>query len=273
MLATIGVGNSATMPFVKIPFYRNPDHTIVVPYDKYWSYYVDNLETYEPEIAIFLERFAKSKAAFIDCGANIGIWSIYASLSIGNADQVVAIEPTDALLDVLEQNRQVSGLSFRVLPAAIWRVGGETISFNIYNEHSANSLKNSINSKGEGRVPVRQVSVTTISLDQVYKMLMQDYPDLTPVIVKLDVEGAEIEALLGGLELLGRKDLMLVYEDHGKDKSCFLSDYIINQLGMKVYHFDARVKSFNRINDISEIRSLKVDPAVGYNFFATPESL
>lgn len=269
LLELFGVGISSNNKVIKIPFYKNSAINILLPNDKYWSYYADSLDTYEPEIAFFLDHYLNAGGCFIDCGSNVGIWSMYASLVIGNPDQVAAVEPTHKILGILRRNSTESGLNFRILPHAIWKSGGERLEFNIYKEDSANSLNNSVDSKGERRVPIQKDYVTTITLDYIYSDLQKLYPNMSPIIVKLDVEGAEINALAGARKLLLRKDVVIIYEDHGKDENCIVSNHIMNTLGMMIYCFDHSHQTLQRMHAISEIKSIKTDPAVGYNFFAT----
>lgn len=77
------------------------------------------------------------------------------------------------------------------------------------------------------------------------------------------MEGAEIDALQGAARTL-RDGSIIVFEDHGSDPDCEVSDYILNTLGLDVLHVGDH--GFEAIGSLDEIRGVKVDPAVGYNF-------
>ena len=61
-------------------------------------------------------------------------------------------------------------------------------------------------------------------------------------LIKLDVEGVEVEAIKGGTRLL-QGDSMLLCEEHGNDPSHTVSRYILEQTPLKLMVYDPRSKS------------------------------
>ncbi|MEH0072816.1 hypothetical protein V6L77_25490 [Pannonibacter sp. Pt2-lr] len=59
-------------------------------------------------------------------------------------------------------------------------------------------------------------------------------PQDGPLVLKLDVEGVEIEALRGGVALLMR-DVLVIYEEHGSDRSHAVSRYLREECGMRLF--------------------------------------
>jgi hypothetical protein len=66
--------------------------------------------------------------------------------------------------------------------------------------------------------------VGTVTLDQIYR---ECYEGQESVAIKLDVEDAEVEALRGAREILDSCDALLIYEDHGSDPQCRVSEEIL----------------------------------------------
>lgn len=63
---------------------------------------------YEPNVSVFLDRVLKPGMTFIDVGANIGLFSIFASKKVGIEGRVVAIEPSSREIENFEKNRRLN---------------------------------------------------------------------------------------------------------------------------------------------------------------------
>jgi FkbM family methyltransferase len=87
------------------------------------------------------------------------------------------------------------------------------------------------------------------------------------VIIKLDVEDAEIPALRGASSTLSSRDVLLIYEDHGADQACSVTRFVIDELQMNVVYpmVDGTAAS---VSTETEARAFKEDPHKGYNFVA-----
>ena len=92
------------------------------------------------------------------------------------------------------------------------------------------------------------------------------HTDSKHIIIKLDVEGEEINALKGAKNLL-EKDVLLYYEDHGMDRECKVTRYVLEELGMCVF-FCQSDGSFIQITRAEEAEKVKAKRSVGYNFFS-----
>ena len=106
-------------------------------------------------------------------------------------------------------------------------------------------------------------TVETISINDVIEKF-----DIStnPLIIKLDIEGAEVDTLKGAPDLFDR-DLVCIYEDHGNDSECTVSQYLMNR-GLAIFYVDDS-KNVRQIFDWQEIRGLKTQRSRGYNFLAT----
>ncbi len=87
-------------------------------------------------------------------------------------------------------------------------------------------------------------------------------------ILKLDIEGVEIDALKGASMIL-ENDCLVIYEEHGVDMDHKISRYLNDQLDMRLYFGSADGKNLHEITSYDEITRLKTSKRVGYDLFAT----
>ena len=62
------------------------------------------VDQYEPDVRAALQYFLKLGNTFIDCGANIGYFSVLANNLVGKAGKVISIEANPVTFSLLEAN-------------------------------------------------------------------------------------------------------------------------------------------------------------------------
>lgn len=249
---------AAAVPGRDIAIRLNDDAWFAVPLgDRYWSRLLNRAYTYEEEIEIFLRNAADTQYVFVDCGANFGYWSILASSAPFGRQHAIAIEASPANSSRLRRNAALNGNRFRVFNAAVGRHAGGFVHITGH-KHEA-----------FGTMPVeagQADSVPVVSLDS---LLYDGIVDgAKPVVVKLDVEGVEIEAIRGGAQLIGG-NAVLVCEEHGSDPAHLVSRWLMGAAALKVFIFDPAAGHFARVNGPDMLDRLKKHRWVGYNVFAT----
>lgn len=150
-----------------------------------------------------IDALAHPGATVVDVGANIGYNAVHAARRVGSGGRVVAVEPAPDNLTVLERNLAAARLpNVTVRPVAAGRDKGHRKLYLRGDTSAVNSLYPQscyASVTGVIDVPVER-------LDE----LVEDDPDL----VKIDVEGAELEVLEGMERLLRRPGLALIVEWH-----------------------------------------------------------
>lgn len=227
--------------------------------DPYWMHVALSGE-YETDIYGFISSMKKSETLFIDCGANIGWWSIIANKSLGW--KVVAIEAASHLVRRLEINAIQNNANIVVEQKAIWSKTGDFLQFaTSEGSHAGGHICQIVAHISDSRLGVKE-GVETITIDEAVNLSLTR--EIERIVIKVDVEGAETEALSGAVESI-KSGAILIYEDHGSDFLCKASEAVFNQ-GCVVYALS--VQEPTPCYSIADVRKLKTSRIRGYNFIA-----
>jgi FkbM family methyltransferase len=244
------------LPERDIAIKLNPDATFVFPYgDGYWSKLLERSFRYEIELDLLFADSAGVDYTLVDCGANYGYWSILVSSAPFGAHRALAIEPSAKNFAVLSHNARVNGDRFVVMKSAVGAARGTARLSG--SKHEALSIAGG-GADGE-EVPV-------IRLDD-----LLDDGHLAPggkYLVKLDVEGVEIDAIRGGERLL-REDTAILCEEHGSDRHHTVSRYILEHTPLKLVVYDPHSNKYEAVVDLAILDRIKVASNVGYNVVGT----
>jgi len=245
-----------TLPERDIAIKLNPDATFEFPYgDGYWSKLLNRSYSYEDELELLFRDSVGVDYTLLDCGANFGYWSVLVSSAPYGSHKAIAIEPSSQNFTKLKNNAQINGGRFEAMKCAIGAARGTARLSGT--KHEAFSIAG--NAEGGEDVPV-------IALDN-----LLDDGKISPngkYLIKLDVEGVEIEAIKGGTRLL-QGDSVLLCEEHGNDPSHTVSRYILEQTPLKLIVYDPRSNRLETVTELSILDRVKVSSHVGYNVFAT----
>lgn len=162
---------------------------------RYWKF---NLRGVDSHLLDFVSEVVRPGMSAWDIGANLGLFSFSAAAKAGTSGQVVAVEPDvdnqKLLLRTIRANRgNIADVS--VLGVAVAKPPTRFANFEISDRSRAsNKLAGFGNSQFGGTAETRAVVIVTLD-----EMLQGFRP---PDVVKMDVEGAEVDALLGGPKLI-----------------------------------------------------------------------
>src|SRR3954451_6384499 len=87
-------------------------------------------------------------------------------------------------------------------------------------------------------------------------------------LIKLDVEGVEVDAIKGGTRLL-QGDSIVLCEEHGNDSNHTVSRYILEHTPLKLIVYDPLSNRLETATELSILDRIKVSSHVGYNVFGT----
>ncbi|XIA63048.1 FkbM family methyltransferase [Bradyrhizobium sp. TZ2] len=244
-----------TLPERGIQIKLNPDAIFEFPYgDGYWSKLLNRTYSYEDELELLFRGAADVDYTLLDCGANYGYWSVLVSSKPFGSHKAIAIEPSSQNFPKLANNARINGNRFEAMKCAIGATRGTARLSGT--KHEAFSIAG--DQSGE-EVPV-------IALDN-----LLDDGKIAPhgkYLIKLDVEGVEIEAMKGGARLM-QGDSVLLCEEHGNDPQHTVSRYILEQTPLKLIVYDPRSNRLETVTDLSILDRIKVSTHVGYNVFGT----
>ena len=245
-----------TLPERDIEIKLNSDATFAFPYgDGYWSKLLNRTFSYEDELDLLFLDSADVDYTLLDCGANYGYWSVLVSSAPYGSHKAIAVEPSAQNFAKLANNARINGNRFDVMKCAIGASRGTAHLSGT--KHEAFSIAGD---KDDGE------EVPVIALDN----LLDDGKVASggKFLIKLDVEGVEIEAMKGGKRLL-QEDSVLLCEEHGNDPQHTVSRYILEQTPLKLIVYDPRSKRMETVNELSILDRIKVSAHVGYNVFGT----
>ncbi|MEA2934100.1 MAG: hypothetical protein QOD74_746 [Variibacter sp.] len=244
------------LPERNIAIKLNSDALFEFPYgDGYWSKLLNRSYRYEDELELLFQDSADVDYTLLDCGANYGYWSVLVSSAPYGSHKAIAVEPSSQNFTKLANNAAINGNRFELLKCAIGAARGTARLSGT--KHEAFSIAGSA-ADGED-VPV-------IALDN----LLDDgrISGDGKYLIKLDVEGVEIEAIKGGTRLL-LGDSIILCEEHGSDRSHSVSRYILEHTPLKLIVYDPRNDRFETVTELSILDRIKVSTHVGYNVLGT----
>jgi FkbM family methyltransferase len=177
--------------------------TIVGPL---WMHADDRLMTpvvvqhgfWEPELGNLLRRTVTPGMTFVDVGANVGYFSVMAAGLVGPAGTVCAVEPEPGNLSVLGANLWRNGhRNATIVPTAAYSFTGE-IAFVV--PEISRAVGHVTKDDAEG------TRIGCVSLDDLLDGQAIHY-------LKIDAEGADLEVLRGGREVLAASpDVTVIVE-------------------------------------------------------------
>lgn len=232
--------------------------------DPYWNRLISRHFVYESEIAAALHLLHQLDFTFLDLGANHGYWSVVASSPAMKSRPTISVEPVQANFEMLTLNWLLNDQRFRIRRAAISRSTGGTVGIHTDPDSLSNVGASVVSSAAQLSTGENVEHVPTVSIDD---LCLEEGCASEPLVVKLDVEGMELDALMGAKRTL-EGDFLLIYEDHGKDISCKVTEYVLD-LGLIIYR--RRRNQFTSIRSVEAAASTKKDRRVPYNFFAAPK--
>lgn len=135
---------------------------------------------------------------FLDCGANIGLWTLNAARLVGETGSVLSFEPNPATFAKLKTNIELNAVQSNVSPMETALGDHEgTVDFACEGEHNISHIADSAT---PGTRPVRIATLDTLAGTRTIHGM------------KIDVEGHELAVLRGAEQILSRHKPWIIIE-------------------------------------------------------------
>ncbi len=149
------------------------------------------LGIYEVKVKQWITSELKEGMIFFDIGANVGYYTLLGARCVGSSGRVVALEPNPIVAAILRRNTHINSMkNVEIVQGAASRACG--------NVRLGRAGSSSYASGLHCENPVDWIEVRGYSLDALASELQIPAVDL----VKLDVEGAEVETIEGMTKIL-----------------------------------------------------------------------
>ncbi|MBD3636203.1 MAG: FkbM family methyltransferase [Crocinitomicaceae bacterium] len=158
---------------------------------------------YELGTVSLLTHYLKKGDLFIDVGANIGFLSLVGAAQVGEEGEVIAFEPVPSTYHLLVENKQLN--NFNQLHPQPFALGSVNEHRTIFQENQNRGGASIVNKHSAEGIQIEVVALDEMIFDQHVKM------------IKVDVEGFELEVLKGGEQLI-RKDWPILIVEHSTER-------------------------------------------------------
>lgn len=172
----------------------------------------------EIRLAKFMINQLNPGDCFLDIGAHFGYFTLLAASLVGGAGKVYAIEPARETFNLLQQNTS----AYRNVQTFHKAVSDKTqmVSFYefpvLYSEYNTLDVEKFLKEGWIKKYNPQKTEIQATTIDN-----FVDENELTPAMIKIDVEGAEVQAIKGGAHTWQGKSPVLVMEylDEGNESS------------------------------------------------------
>lgn len=161
------------------------------------SVYFNKIEVEQTSAMV---REIQSGDTFFDVGANVGYYTVLASRRVGPDGHVAAFEPVVRNVAFLQQHTVLNDArNVEILPLAI---SAET-GFSSFAAGPHDSM-GKLDANGNG-----EMLVATVTLDEIAERINK-----MPDVIKIDVEGAEMDVFRGAVRILNEKRPKIFLSTH-----------------------------------------------------------
>jgi FkbM family methyltransferase len=205
---------------------------------------------YEKNTTELVSNILEEGEVFVDIGANIGYFTIVSAKEVGSEGEVYSYEPVSQNLDLLRKNIEVNELeNVSVRNKLVSGSSGER-SLGISKRKGQHSVKGDFS---------EEEMVKSVKLDEELERRIS--------LVKIDVEGAELEVIEGGMETIRRDspEIILEYNRSKWDTEKF--EKIFSEMN-ELYEFYTVERAISRVT-FEEIISGR---EISKNIYLAPKS-
>lgn len=210
---------------------------------------------FEKETTNALSRMIKKGDVVIDIGANIGAHTLHMAKSVGDKGKVFAIEPTNYAFNKLKNNIMLNPLiSNRIIPRQLLLVSEHNKNDKVSGIYSSWPL---VGTNNRHRVHCGvEMSISNAKKNTLDNVIVENRISKIDII-KLDVDGNELDILIGGQNSITKFRPIFVMElgpDQYEKNSNF--DKVVQLMVSMGYEFYSLNESVKYPNDSILLRKL-----------------
>lgn len=205
-----------------------------------WKIYINGC--YEPHLVQLFRRLVREGSTVVDVGANIGVHTLILAALAGPQGNVIAVEPVPLVNRKLRHHLELNRIAnVTVCEVALSDKQG-TAQFFVEDDAINQGLGSLWRQPYHSQARAMEVQSTTLD------SLVMDQSLTRVDLVKLDIQGGEYPALIGGLRALQRWKPYIVFEyDESWKQSGFGFDDLLGFLGKLGYQVHAIRESDSRL--------------------------
>lgn len=208
----------------------------------------------------------KKKILFIDCGCNYGFYSFYAA-SLSNKNIIYSIEASKKTSNEFLKNFNLNNFTnIKFFNNAISNIDGKLISFNeSINDWESSSIQ--ANFKVQSVETIKSFKIDTLIKD----VNLENYS----TIIKLDIEGDELNALQGAFTIVKKTSPLIIMEFskyifNDKEKVKFFKKFL-KDFDYSIYDTNHKKKDLDEL--INKIEKLKKKHNTVGNYYLLKNSI
>lgn len=196
------------------------------------------LGTYEEPVQEAISTNLAAGSVFYDIGANIGFFSLLAARLVGAEGRVYAFEPVPQNAATIVRNASINGID--VIEVFAEAVGAQTGRTDLLLARHAGGASLALAGAPPDMVGRIEVEMTTLDDAVAHRRIRP------PSLVKIDVEGAELEVLSGMSSILERHRPRILCEIDAPDKPALdrKADEVTSFLEVAGYDFTVLSPSY-----------------------------
>jgi FkbM family methyltransferase len=222
----------------------------------------------QKELNLLKKISDRSKIFFFDCGANFGFYSLFIA-SLNQKNKILAFEASPKTLEEFEKNIEINNFkSIQVKNLAVSNLIEDKLDFYESEKDWESSVDKSNFNKG------LKISVKTTTLDKVSENIsLTDFF----TVMKIDVEGHEMNVIEGSLNLIENFSPLIIIEFSKFISKNEYYNYSYLKKFMTKYNYviyDAKYKKINLDIVLDRIKKLPSNMyGIGNNFLVKENSI
>jgi FkbM family methyltransferase len=170
---------------------------------------------WEPDVTAWFRSVLEPGMTFVDVGANVGYFSVLAAFLVGWGGRIIAFEAMPSTYELLAKNVIVNWMTtFTTTENIALHSDARRLKFYVRKYYHGNSSLADV-SHEEGRLydDIEEIEVDALPLDE-YLWRNPARPD----VIKVDVEGAELQVFRGARQTLSANPDVIVMCEWSQDQ-------------------------------------------------------